>query len=46
MLADNIGGRDISEGSARRDGRNGKHEFLHDCFPFGSLNQVPVLHNP
>ena len=29
MSADNIGGRDISEDSARRDGRNGKHKFLH-----------------
>ena len=29
MLADNIGGRDVSEDSARRDSRNGKHKFLH-----------------
>ena len=33
MLADNIGGRDVSEDRARRDGRNGKHEFLHFLFP-------------
>ena len=29
MLADNICIRDVSEDSARRDSRNGKHEFLH-----------------
>ena len=46
MLADDIGGRDISEDSARRDSRNSKHKFLHDCFPFGNLNQVQASHNP
>ena len=34
MLADNIGGRDISESNARRDSRNSKHEFLHFVFLF------------
>ena len=32
MSADDIGGRDVSEDSARRDSRNRKHKFLHDCF--------------
>ena len=35
MLADDIGGRDVSESNARRDSRNSKHEFLHYLFPFG-----------
>ena len=32
MLADDIGGRDVSEDSARRDSRDRKHKFLHDFF--------------
>ena len=35
MLADDIGGRDVSESNTRRDSRNSKHEFLHYLFPFG-----------
>ena len=33
MLADNVGGRDVSKDRARRDSRNGKHKFLHVFFP-------------
>ena len=33
MSADNISGRDVSKDSARRDGRDRKHEFLHFLFP-------------
>ena len=29
VSADDIGGRDVSEDSARRGSRNGKHKFLH-----------------
>ena len=33
MSAHDIGGCDVSEDSARRDSRNGKHKFLHMWFP-------------